>query len=143
MSEVLIQATPEVPLNKTLHKSPRLLPVTKLCGNPAGQTHTYTHNKLDFYSCNHCIYVPAAVFLSHESETSPSLPKTTLVLGHSGEHVAVESVEVVVVGNVMGDHLCIDNVALLLLTRLVKSLKLRNNMVRKSENFRKAGYSRN
>lgn len=135
MSEVLIQATPEVPLNKTLHKSPRLLPVTKLCGNPAGQTHTHIINLI--FTAAITVSTFLLLFLSHESETSPSLPKTTLVLGHSGEHVAVESVEVVVVGNVMGDHLCVDNVALLLLTRLVKSLKLQNNMVRyKSENFR-------
>lgn len=58
-----------------------------------------------------------------------SLPKTALVLGHSGEHVAVESVEVVMVGHIVGDHLCINNVALLLLARLVQSLNPQQHTV--------------
>ncbi len=66
----------------------------------------------------------------HENEILSSLPKTTLVPGHSGEHVAVESVEVVMVGHIMGNHLCIDDVALILLARLVQSLNSQQHTVR-------------
>ena len=63
-----------------------------------------------------------------ESQTVPSLPQATLVLGHPGEHVAVEGVEVVVVRHVVGDHLGVDNVALVLPTRLVQSLSSQQHM---------------
>lgn len=63
-------------------------------------------------------------------EILPPLPQTTLVLGHSGEHVAIESVEVVMVGHIMGDHLCINDVALVLLARLVQSLNTQQHVVR-------------
>lgn len=65
------------------------------------------------------------VCFAHETHSPVNFcpsPQATLVLRHPCEHVAVESVEVVMVGHVMGDHLCIDDVTFVLLAGLVQSL---------------------
>lgn len=60
-------------------------------------------------------------------------PEPTLVLGHAGECVAVERVEIVMIRNIMSDNFCIDDVTLVLLAGFVQSLIIRDRM-RETEN---------
>lgn len=52
-------------------------------------------------------------------------PEPTLVLGHAGECVAVECVEIVVIRNIMSDNFSVDDVTLILLAGFVQSLVIR------------------
>lgn len=52
-----------------------------------------------------------------------ALPQAALVLGDSSEHVAVERVKVIVIRDVVSNHLSVDDITLANLTGLVHSLK--------------------
>lgn len=52
-----------------------------------------------------------------------SLPQTALVLGDSSEHVTIECVKVIVIRDIVSNHLGVDDVALAHLTGLVQSLE--------------------
>lgn len=52
-----------------------------------------------------------------------ALPQAALVLGDSSEHVAVERVKVIVIRDIVSNHLSVDDVALAHLTGLVQSLE--------------------
>lgn len=52
-----------------------------------------------------------------------ALPQAALVLGDSSEHVAVERVKVIVIRDIVGNHLSVDDIALAHLTGLVQSLE--------------------
>ena len=78
-----------------------------------------THTRVWVCTCACAYHMDNILYVT---EMQAGLPQSALVLGHPSQHVAVKGVEVVVVGDIMCDHLCIDDVALALLTGFVQSL---------------------
>lgn len=60
-------------------------------------------------------------------EPSHSTPESALVPGHSGECVAIDGVEVVMVWHIVGEDLSVNHVALALLTCFVHGLWVGNH----------------